>query len=209
MFLLFLAVLLFSCSSSSPELSVATGTVIFEYKDEVSLPETRLAVFASARSDTRRVSTITMRSDLTNYMWKSASPQVFQAGGYYWVGHHNFSPKEDESLPKGRYTFFYKDLAGEEAKMNFMVSYPDEILTASAAEAVELAASSSAMEKRIALYDEDGNIVFFDKPKSAWTDWKQIRREYNVAVKKRYVYCKTDFSVMIFMPVDYWKSEEQ
>lgn len=58
-----LAILLFvSCQQTLPELTQSNYSVIFDYKDEESLPTSRLSVFVESSSDVRRYNHIQVSS---------------------------------------------------------------------------------------------------------------------------------------------------
>lgn len=197
---LFCSIFLCSCSDSEPDLSSATGTVIIDYQKENSNPEIRMAVFCMSKSDSRRSASFVVENLETKLQWRVYDPEIFKNGSSWWTGCSKLYPEENNEFPQGLYRFEYIDKAGNTSETKFLVSYKKEFLTMNAKQAGEkLSEGFDSFTEKIALYDKNDTLVYFDKWRSSWKGWQDIERDCDVAVKMRRVYCRADNSQMVFL----------
>lgn len=190
--------LFFSCSLSSPDVRSVRAASVFEYADDDSYPRMRLALFAQAASDVRRAETIRIVSNETGWEWKARSVQIFESDAKMWAGYTNFVSPGDTAIPQGAYTLFYTDALGDEAESSFSVFYPASLLHAKAGAVKDLL--GNAVTERIAVYDADDVLIYFDARKSEWSENDALWREMENAFRMRLCFLNADMSVLCFMP---------
>lgn len=190
--------LFFSCSLSAPDVKGVKAAAVFEYADNDSDPRMRLAVFAEAGSDVRRVESIRIASKETGWEWKAENVEIFSSDARQWAGYTNFVSPGSGAIPQGAYTFFYRDALGDDAESSFSVFYPASLLKARAGEAKEKL--GTGMREWIALYDEKDVLIYFDTRKAGWREDDDVWREMENASRMRLCFLNADASVLCFMP---------
>lgn len=198
-FLLLLSLSFFySCSDSEPQLAGATGSVVFDYADGTSQPAVKLSVFTMTASEVRRASKISVTARKNGYQWTVDSPRLISSEGRQWAGYTNLEPVTGETIPTGTYDLIYTDAAGREINTTFSVDYPDALMT-STADSVKTILTVP-LEEYTALYDDAGQLLFFDKAKNTWNDVQSIRRDYPDAVAERKCLETLDQRIICIMP---------
>ncbi|MGI5107471.1 hypothetical protein H0R94_10670 [Treponema socranskii] len=190
--------LFFSCSLSAPDVKGVKAAAVFEYADNDSDPRMRLAVFAEAGSDVRRVESIRIVSNDRGWEWKAIGLEIFASDARQWAGYTNFVSPGDGAIPQGAYTFFYTDALGDDAESSFSVFYPADLVHTRSGEAKEKL--GTGMRERIALYDEKDVLIYFDTRKAGWREDDDVWREMENASRMRLCFLNADASVLCFMP---------
>jgi hypothetical protein len=195
-----------SCAESTPELSSVTGTAVFDFPDNNSVPSVRLSLFVSTASDARRVQKITATCLKSGYQWIIDNPRVISSDGKQWAGYTNIEPRAGETLMTGKYSILYTDAAGRETDMYFTVSYPESLLTAKT-DTIRTCISSP-LEDTSALYDAAGQLLYFGKPKDAWQFADKVLFDYPDALVRRSCLSTPDLSIICLLPPENLKQTE-
>ena len=190
--------LFFSCALSPPDVRSVRAASVFEYTDDVSYPRMRLAVFTEATSDVRRVESIRIVSNETGWEWKAVGVDIFESDAKMWAGYTNFVSPGDRAIPQGAYTLFYTDALGHDAESSFSVFYPASLLRTRAGVAKEKL--GTGVSERIAVYDVEDVLIYFDARKSEWKSDDDVWREMENASRMRLCFSNADASVLCFMP---------
>lgn len=198
LFVFIVSLLFFSCSSSLPDVKAVRAVSIFDYTDGDSYPRMRLAVFTEAESDVRRAESIRIVSKETGWEWKADDVEIFSSDAKMWAGYTNFVSPGDRAIPQGAYTLFYTDALGHDAESSFSVFYPASLLHAKAGAVKDLL--GNAVTERIAVYDADDVLIYFDARKSEWSENDALWREMENAFRMRLCFLNADMSVLCFMP---------
>lgn len=157
-----------SCSDSTPELSSATGYVIFDYDSMESYPSMRLAAFVQTVSEVRRVEKISVFNRKNRLEWTRESPVVFSDEKSQWTGYTDFVCAKGISIPLGLYDFTYCDGEGRTEQTVFSIYYDEKNAAITAKEFLDKK-PSNVIEK-IALYSEQGMLLYFGDKKASWKD---------------------------------------
>jgi len=189
----------FSCSDATPELVLASGSMVFDYENEESLPRTKMAVFVQMDSEVQRADRLELESRLTGYNWRIASPKLFRNGDRKWAYYTNIQPPAHENIPSGIYDFRYIDAAGEEALASFMLSYPKELVETKAPDVRSVLPS---VTESVALYDKNNVLVFFGKTRNNWNTNAAILRDFNNAIIKRRCLSADNNRIICLMPAE-------
>ena len=190
--------LIFSCSSPDTRIMNISSTVVFDFADSENPPACRLSVFTETSGDERRVSQIRAVHEASSLVWTCPLPRKFTGQkNAVWAGYTNFVPATGSLLPQGRYKLIYMDATGEETEGSFTVSYPEKLATSLSADYPEIVKGA---EEIIAIYDVDGNLMYFDKRKENWRSGSDIKNEYGLAGKFRVCYRINKGSVVCMMP---------
>ncbi len=190
--------LFFSCSLSVPDVRDVCAASVFEYGDDGSYPRMRLAVFAEAGSDVRRAESIRIASNETGWEWKASGVELFSSDEKQWAGYTNFVSPGSEAIPQGAYTLFYTDASGDDAESSFSVFYPTDLVRTRAGEAKEKL--GRGVSERIAVYNEEDVLIYFDERKAEWKEDDDVWREMENAFRMRLCFLNADASVLCFMP---------
>ena len=197
-FVFIVSLLFFSCSSSLPDVKAVRAVSIFDYTDGDSYPRMRLAVFTEAGSDVRRAESIRIVSKETGWEWKADDVEIFSSDAKMWAGYTNFVSPGDRAIPQGAYTLFYTDALGHDAESSFSVFYPASLRRTRAGEAKEKL--GTGVSERIAVYDEEDVLIYFDVRKAEWKSDDDVWREMGNASLMRLCFSNADASVLCFMP---------
>ncbi|MGI0529887.1 hypothetical protein [Treponema socranskii] len=190
--------LFFSCSLSAPDVKGVKAAAVFEYADNDSDPRMRLAVFAEAGSDVRRVESIRIVSNDRGWEWKAIGLEIFASDARQWAGYTNFVSPGDGAIPQGAYTFFYTDALGDDAESSFSVFYPASLLHTRAGAVKDLLGNAAG--ERVAVYDAQDVLIYFDARKSEWSGNDALWQEMENASRMRLCFLNADKSVLCFMP---------
>lgn len=200
-------VLFASCSNANPDITTVTGSVVFDYADTESYPSVRLAVFAQNTAEVQRADRLEARHIESNLVWKVKNPRIFAGSNKQYAGYTNLLPREGETIPQGAYDFLYVDAAGNEDTGRFMISYPEELLTSKSSEARKFI--TKTVSDNLAIYDENGMLIFFNKRKKNWKTNSDIEREMRNAFTVRQCLNTTDQSIICLMPPQSLKDSSQ
>lgn len=187
-----------SCAESTPELSSVTGTAVFDFADNNSVPSVRISLFVSTASDARRVQKITATCLKSGYQWIIDNPRVISSDGKQWAGYTNIEPRTGETIATGKYSVLYTDAAGRETDMYFNISYPESLLTAKT-DTIR-ACITSPLEDTAALYDAAGQLIYFGKAKESWQTADKVLFDYPDALIRRSCLSTPDLSVICMLP---------
>lgn len=201
-FLFLIFPLLFaSCSNESAEVVSASASVVFDYKTASSMPQVRFSVFARVENDVRSAKSITARNASSGLEWHCDNPQFLNVSqDEQWVGYSCFLPQESRAIPRGEYEFTCLDKDGEtETSSSFLIDYPEELLSATSSQV--LSSINYKYETMIAVYSNEGDLLYFGKAKEKWKGDPDIILDFKNAVSKRVCYSFNKGSaVMCFMP---------
>ena len=198
LFVFIVSLLFFSCSSSLPDVKAVRAVSIFDYADGDSYPRMRLAVFTEAGSDVRRAESIRIVSKETGWEWKADDVEIFSSDAKMWAGYTNFVAPGDTAIPQGAYSLFYTDALGDEAKSSFSVFYPASLLHTRAGAVKDLLGNAAG--ERVAVYDAQDVLIYFDARKSEWSGNDALWQEMENASRMRLCFLNADKSVLCFMP---------
>ena len=115
-----------------------------------------------------------------------------------WAGYTNFVAPGDTAIPQGAYSLFYTDALGDEAKSSFSVFYPASLLHTRAGAVKDLLGNAAG--ERVAVYDAQDVLIYFDARKSEWSGNDALWQEMENASRMRLCFLNADKSVLCFMP---------
>ncbi len=199
----FPAVLLFvflvsSCSNEMPSMDYVKATVIVEYENEDSLPVGRFSVFAGLSSDSRYAKSISVHHEDSGLEWNCFEPFLFtSADSKNWVGYTKFQLPRGFSVPEGNYKMTYEDKGENEVSLSFDLSPSDEYMGYKASQYPEVLKN---YRKRMALYSNTGDLLFYGEKKKNWKKNQDIFADYSNACVSRDCYLVEGGSVLILLP---------
>lgn len=173
----FFSLPLCSCSDDAVDAASAQANLILDWEDEQSLPTERLSVFVEISSNVRRLESFSVKSG--PYTWNVDSPIVFMAGENQWAGWPRLEPplvdaKERPLFPLGNYQIECVDAAGKKDTASFSITFNAALLDATVDKVEGLL---PAPQKRIAVYSESNELLYFDSPKSSWLNDESIFKD--------------------------------
>lgn len=196
-----LSFFLFSCSSEDPSVSSSSYKLIYDFKDEESLPDVSLSVFVAVESDETRGESLRIINEKSGLEWKCSGAELRKIEANEdnkWVGYTNFRPAKDSSFPKGLYSVCYEDKSELEAESSFRLLYPDELAGAKSSDFPQIFTVPSV--KKIAIYSNEDELLFFGEEPHTWENNENILMELKTAWCKRVCYCINGNSVLCLMP---------
>lgn len=162
-FLCAIAFLFFACAEEKVNIVSSYANLVLDFP-ETGKPNHYLSLFAEFSSNVRRLEYISVWHDA--YNWKIETPLLFQAENKSWAGYMNLAaPPNLKKIPKGRYVFDCIDAAGNKAQGSFYVEYDDSLLDEEFSMENFL---SSSWRKRVAVYSEAAELLYFDIPNEKW-----------------------------------------
>ena len=187
----------FSCSDTEADVSSAFGTAVFDFKDNESAPELRLAVFLQLSSEAQRTDSFTVSNEESGYSWEVSNPGIFNGINREYAYSINLNPPHDGEIPQGSYSVTYYDAAEGKDEARFSVNYKKELVTSTAQTFLEFLQNPN---ENIAIYDSSGELLFMGKAKPAWKENGEILRDYKLAESKRICYVTPGNAVICLMP---------
>ncbi len=195
-----------ACSDEPVKVSFTQAYLILDWENEEDFPVERLSVFLNLSTDVRRVDYFTVKN--SEYTWNVESPIMFEAGDRQWIGSSSLSPPsalnaEPGIFPNGSYSVQCVDAAGRDSSSSFFLNYNMALLETKAGDVESILASAA---KRISVYSESNELLYFDTQKDEWRDDKDIFAN----IKDSYYYRKSYVSgnLFCFMPKIYKDGEK-
>lgn len=196
-----------SCSNSSPEILSIEKSLIISYRNAESLPELRLSVYGECSSDVRRVDEIRLRSVDENLLWVCENPSKIGSGSKYWAGYSDFVSASDSVFPQGKYIFSVENADGQFCESEFRLKYSQDLVGLNAGDAVEEISRRSV--KKIAIYNVDDILLYYDLLPENWTDNYAVKSDYGTASKIRICYELNGERTVVMLPeMDFVNREE-
>ena len=157
---------LLSCSDDPVATASVQAHLILDWEDDQSLPAERLSVFIETSSNVRRVESFSVKSG--DYTWNVDSPIVFQSGDRQWAGWPHLEPPPNAArplFPLGNYQVECVDAAGKKSSATFSIVINAALLDADASQAEGLI---TAPQKRVAVYSDSNELLYFDSARNNW-----------------------------------------
>lgn len=171
--------LFYSCSDTEPKVNKVSSYLVFDYQNDSKVDEVRLAVFADAESDVRRVSRIEVESESSSLKWTCCEPEMFFFDGHSWAGSSSFV-LPDLKQASGSYTLDYYDALERVYQISFNVVFPDFLLKKSVQELLDY--SDSPKTIKMIVLNQDDEIIYYGYLKSSWMeDESEIFKDFNDA----------------------------
>ena len=188
------------CSQSTPELVRANYSVIFEYENDESLPDSRLCLFLESQSDVRKYERIRVVSEETGYIWEINDVAKVVLDEQQWAGNTNIVVPENKLIPTGKYQVTFYTADEKETSLSFNISYDSSIYDLTAVELEEKMHKSDA-EKKIAIYDKNDVLLYYDKKTDDFDTDRDVWNYNRNAVYYYDVWTSDDELLICIMPV--------
>ena len=193
-FIVIVGFMAFSCSDFSPAIVSVVPTVVFDYSDSDSNPKTHLSLFVALQKDAQRSEKLVVRKNGSDMEWTDFHPIIFKNGGKNYVCAKNIFPYYRNRIEPGDYSLTFSDAAGNEISSNFSVSFENALLKTKQNDVKSLLGD---FDENLAIYEEDGTLIFFGKRKNSWKKNADILSKYKTAFEKRLCYSKQNNSVLV------------
>lgn len=201
--------LFFSCNQNSPQISTSDFKIVFDYKDETSLPDVHLSLFTLSVTDPRFLEKMTLdfqgeaSSDSktllksgNSYQWKAESLIKIRSGDTYYAGYPYFASPDKVKFPEGPYSATYTAYNGEEVTSNLSLSYDKSLYGKKSGELKNFRDSAAY----IVLYNENNEIIYYGEKTDSMSDMQGIWNSYNEAKKYREIFISEQNNQMIVFP---------
>lgn len=190
----------FSCTDSVPRVQNVSCSMVYDFSDENSKPDSYLSVFASPECNVARIRSIKLVHEDTGLEWKCENPEKISGKSKKsWAGYSRFLPVAGESFPTGRYTFYFEDMAGNEEMGIFFINYPAGLSEATASEFPLVLKVPNTL--KITLYNDEDVVIYYGDMKKEWKESMSfIHETYPKAVGYRYIYYANNGSILCLMP---------
>lgn len=206
-FRVFLAIILslavslffFSCANSVPSMSSATAFLVCDFKRADLEKDLRLAVFAETENDVRRTDSIKITNDADGLEWLVTQPVFIKnARQSQWTGYTQLVYPDGKRIPPGIYRILYTDATGKTDEITFSVNFSDKIYTAKISDFPQIFENN--FSEKIAAFDENENLVFYNVKDANWQTDKDIFAALTNAAYIRKCYISTNSSVICVLP---------
>lgn len=190
-----------SCTQVVPEVKYSSLSVVFDYKDEKTLPSARLCVFVETVSDARRYESINVKSAQNGFTWDVND--VFKIKSYdrMYAGNTSLLVPEGEKIPTGLYdvVFYNADLEKVETQTN--LNYDSEFYDCKSGDIPEMMRKRGG-RKNIAIYDKEGKMLYYGERTDKLDDTRKIWNKYRNAASFNEVWKLPNNSVICVMPLE-------
>lgn len=190
-----------SCTQVVPEVKYSSLSVVFDYKDEKTLPSARLCVFVETVSDARRYESINVKCVQNGFTWDVND--VFKIKSYdrMYAGNTSLLVPEGEKIPTGLYdvVFYNADLEKVETQTN--LNYDSEFYDCKSGDIPEMMRKRGG-RKNIAIYDKEGKMLYYGERTDKLDDTRKIWNKYRNAASFNEVWKLPNNSVICVMPLE-------
>lgn len=197
-YLLVFSIFLFSCSESELKLDLAEPVVIFDFQNSADKPSQRLSVSVKLQSDLQRIDSLQIINTENGYEWISFQLDENGSSTEKNISFSNFLPKPGELFPSGDYSAVVTDKTEKEKTLPFSLVY-DKLLFEKHPEDFPAALGEGAKET-IALYAQNGDLLYYGNRKSGWITDEAVWNEMSGAVTMRVCWSNQNRTVLCFMP---------
>lgn len=198
----------FSCADTTPVILSVHYSLVYDYASETSEPQKRLSVFVSPDTESTRFSELLIQHMESNMSWSIKNPTIITSGSKEFIGCPNLMPNIDGDFPLGEYKLIYTDVASRSVESKFTLkpipSFEKNPPTASNYKSiVEKKIAKEFIFDRVALYDENDELIYYGGQKRDLLKLEEIRKNYPDARKMRRYRMRNDNSCgILFAPID-------
>lgn len=187
------------CSQVTPELTEANYSVIFEYADDETYPDSRLSLFMESNTDISRYERIKITALENSYIWDFKEFSKIQFAEHQWAGTTNLVVPSNEVIPTGMYEVTYYNADEKESTVYVTVSYDTSIYDLTSEELVEKMQADGAT-KKIAIYDSNDVLLYYGEKYSEYETARGIWNYYRHASYYYDIWCTSGDYVICIMP---------
>lgn len=190
-----------SCKQDNLGVSQVHAKLILEYKDNASLPHSRLSVFISSNFDTRKIDSLYIKDTSSDLFWETSNLFNFRSDDASYVGFSSFVVPDGELFSKGEYNLIVKAKDGQENTSVFNLQYDESYFSMNAKDAEEELKKSGAKES-ICIYNEEDKVIYFGNRSDELQTNRDIWLKYNDAKRYNSVWIFENKSFMFVMPFE-------
>ena len=193
--------LMASCTQVVPEVKYSTLSVVFEYKNEKTLPSARLCVFVETVSDARRYESINVKSVQNGFAWDVND--VFKIKSYdrMYAGNTSLLVPEGDKIPTGLYDIVFYNADFEKVETQTSLNYDSEFYESKSGDIPEMMRKRGG-KKNIAIYDKEGKMLYYGERTDKLDDTRKIWNKYRNAASFNEVWKLPNNSVICVMPLE-------
>ena len=190
-----------SCTQVVPEVKYSSLSVVFDYKDEKTLPSARLCVFVETVSDARRYESINVKCVQNGFTWDVND--VFRIKSYdrMYAGNTSLLVPEGEKIPTGLYDVVFYNADLEKVESQTTLNYDSEFYECKSGDIPEMMRKRGG-RKNIAIYDKEGKMLYYGERTDKLDDTRKIWNKYRNAASFNEVWKLPNNSVICVMPLE-------
>lgn len=190
-----------SCTQVVPEVKYSSLSVVFDYKDEKTLPSARLCVFVETVSDARRYESINVKCVQNGFTWDVND--VFKIKSYdrMYAGNTALLVPEGEKIPTGLYDIVFYNADLEKVESQTTLNYDSEFYECKSGDIPEMMRKRGG-RKNIAIYDKEGKMLYYGERTDKLDDTRKIWNKYRNAASFNEVWKLPNNSVICVMPLE-------
>ena len=197
--LLISALFMLSCTQNLPEIRYSNMTVIFDYKDNDSLPDSRLSIFVESISDVRRYETMNVVNNQNGFSWDVSQLIRIRSAEKMYAGNTNLKVPSGEMIPTGEYKIVYSNADLEQVESKVNLEYDSVFYETKAADIPDLMLQKKGI-KNISIYDKSDKMIYYGERNSQLSDNRKIWNKYSNASYFHEIWILPDKSVICVMP---------
>lgn len=199
LFVFLTALFLLSCTQSLPEIRYSNLTVIFDYRDNDSLPDSRLSVFVESISDVRRYESINIVNNQNGFTWDVSQLIRVRSAEKMYAGNTNLKVPAGEMIPTGEYKIVYANADLEEVVSKGKLEYDSVFYETKASDIPDLMTQKKGL-RYITIYDKSDKMIYYGERNAQLSDNRKIWNRYSNASYFHEIWILPDKSVICRMP---------
>ncbi|MCR5189455.1 MAG: hypothetical protein K6C97_11010 [Treponema sp.] len=192
--------LLAGCQQNIPELTQSNYSVIFDYENEETLPESRLCIFMESASDVRRYNHIQISAEEEGLVWNLDEISRVSSNGIEWAGNTNLVVPQPKTIPQGMYEIIYFNADEKKDSVKMNISYDSSLYSLTCNEVAEYMKGKAATSE-IVIYDADGHILYYGNKTSDFSNVRGIWNTYSNAESYQDIWSLPGRFTMCILPV--------
>jgi hypothetical protein len=196
-----------SCTDSVPALFDARLLPVFDFASDTARSVLYVHVLAQPASSLDLADSLKLTHSETGFAWNIDAPITLQGSGGVWLASPRLAPQDrTQGFAPGAYRIAYMDTAGRVAERSLDLAFPAALKTASAKTAASALPGETAA--KIAIYDQDGNLLYFGDRAQTLSADGQILQRYSAAFSYRECLIPQDNSLAVLLPLVYLKAPD-
>jgi hypothetical protein len=197
-----LLLLIASCADSVPAIADAKLMTVFEFSAEGAHPSMFLFEMVYPTSNIDFADSLRLTHPASGFVWKSINPLELRDNNVVWICSPRLAPYNNEDgFAEGQYLAAYTDTSGRVSERAVQLAFPEGLKTATAQTAAALLPENAVT--KIAVYDEDDNLLYYGERSDDMTANDEIHSRYPTAFSYRECISTSGNAVTVLLPPVY------
>jgi hypothetical protein len=197
-----LLLLIFSCADSVPAIADAKLMAVFEFSAEGARPSMFLFEMVYPTSTIDFADSLLLTHPASGFVWKSINPLELRNNNVVWICSPRLAPyNNEEGFAEGQYLATYTDTSGRVSERTVRLVFPQGLKTSTTQTVAALLPENTV--RKIAVYDEDENLLYYGERSDGVTTNDEIHSHYSTAFSYRECISTSGNTVTVLLPPVY------